>query len=1287
MRRYPKAIIAVMVCLSMAIFALFVAATWIISAPDVSFYPSGQKGKISLTIQWEENAPELSTDYSSPITYDDLKGKVNEQALSQIVITGSDGGTYRLYPEILLNNRVNLSNGIETNLSGTATAVGNTYLATNYAFVLNEIQVQVDAQADKWETVLKDNYEWSAEVQYSGERATLPDRIVKYKTVQANNTWYTIEDALAASGDVTVKADTSFAGKGSTTEGIPDVASRAGYSTTKGNYTVANGGTLLLPHSASDTGDYSSKGAQASQTYNKNVLDDAHWYNADFASVTHDSAYVTLTVPANIAVEVSGSLIVGGKLQGRSSPGSASSVVGEFYSQLELKKDSTVTIQNKGIFNCLGFAFGDGKIIAKNGAKVVEPFSMPGWPGGSAASALMDNIFPLNQYALANIEAHLKVYQGATYSARAIVTASKSVLSACCDIEIEFISSESNSLLTFGRVNENDYIEKYIESGTGRIHLSTHGEIQINNIVMDLKVDDWLLGSVLEAAGFSKFSTEGKQVPIPGCISINACKDSTVEINRNVQIKLLPGAEINAEVGSNIILDSGSAVYAYGQDAFKHANAEFGSTGWSNWQDKTSNNGYPHKNAPLIYRTAVSLNYSSPAKANLNGTVTVSSGATLAVYAESATTGATITYQSGSMVSGSIAEAISASAVDYFTLSAKGNLYGGKDSFEAGRQYKYNGTCWVCETNQINVTYDANGGTFDGHASPYTMSYNPTDWTSGNNWQGTEATLAYGKMPTPTRAYYTFVGWSTDPTAKPTGVGIIQAGGEHSFKLGDPVTLYAVWAPIEYKIQYTSIWTGEAPTEQQPNYEALPQTFRVTDANVSFAHELVLEGYNFVGIYTDNACTPGTDISKLTGEQLVALLQGNTVTLYVQWAKQGLQQFNISYENTTEVAGLNWRLFNNNGTSVYKTEEYSIWVPDGYTLDTIEETIRANTNCSHDFLGWYIDGTEQKVATFQDIIGHYAEDDRTSIDVKLVARWEAKLKVTIQDKVASYDVTMYLHAGGIVTNNGYDNKNSDPTVSTYFVKWQLDDSDFTGGENSIYTYTIPSERTADAPMNFVATRASKAHVTVNDSKYGKILDGYYQPNTTIEIPKDAEQGDYDVTVDSYFNGWEVSPTGAKFNVGDPVSVPREGDFTINSIRAQKVVLTVTVTATGKEGSDGWFGGGAQKGDDVTAKATVSFPESSNVAQTVEAKGEGGTGKGSVGKTDTKPYSYHLKPGQKFSVTTTYTTSWLGGHNDCTGQITCNDASVTLNDKKDNHNHSASGTAEEGRNITITVSNS
>lgn len=1065
--------------------------------------------------------------------------------------------------------------------------------------------------------------------------------LLKHKTVQVGTTYYTIEDALKQSGNATVRANTAFTGT--------NVASLAGYSKKNGNYTVANGETLLLPFSESDTEGY------IHPTWQK---------DGDTSNLPSNSSgaklYQSLTIPTGITVTNVGTVTIGA-FTGQKDSGHIGGISGG-YAEVTLSG----TLSSSGTLNVYGNIKGNGTVNATAGT-VLERMEILDWPGGSAAGgrftarpgkdysldfgdlaklatggtiSISDpNEFPFEGYQLqAIVGPTLTVSYGVTYCGNIrIFTSQQSQLGVTVPpmlsiANLNVVNRDSDSADALFKLNNGATFVKQVVGGREKVTVYNGFIGGKTSITMDL-----MKASIHMDTAKVKFPISAQiDLTIDGGSSSSAyayeiMQGATVNLTNNAELSLT-----NTEDGS---IAYGGGRITVGSDCTLTIKGKYGGT---------IEGAQNARNAILNFQAEASNSGYIGGTGGRNSTTFTFTG-TLTTVSAHGTLG-----------------------------QAGGNKVDG--TFVQNTTYTYINGAW--RTKEIpSVTYQAGEGSFKSGERSVTKQYSELE-----DLQGEKQTLSQDNInlvEKPTRPYYTFLGWATKQSGA-TQADVLTNGLQ--ITVGDPVTLYAVWAPIEYTIQYTSIWTGEAPTEQQPNYEALPQTFRVTDANVSFAHELVLEGYNFVGIYTDNACTPGTDISKLTGEQLVALLQGDTVTLYVQWAKQGLQQFNISYENTTEVAGLNWQSFNDNRTSVYKTEEYSIWVPDGYTLDTIEEAIRANTNCSHDFLGWYIDGTEQKVTTFQDIIGHYAEDDSTSIDVKLVARWEAKLKVMIQDTVASYNVTMYLHAGEIVTNSEYDNKNSDPTVSTYFVKWQLDDSDFTGGENSIFTYTIPSERTADAPMNFVATRANKAHVTVNDSKYGKILDGYYQPNTTIEIPKDAEQGDYDVTVDTYFNGWEVSPKETKFNVGDPVSVPGEGDFTINSIRAQKVVLTVTVTATGKAGSNGWFGGAAQKGDDVTAKATVSFPESSNAARTVEAKGIGGTGKGNNGSTDTKHYSYHLKPGQKFSVTTTYTTIW-GRHNSCAGQITCNDASVTLNDEKDNHNHSASGTAEEGKAITITVSNS
>lgn len=122
------------------------------------------------------------------------------------------------------------------------------------------------------------------------------------------------------------------------------------------------------------------------------------------------------------------------------------------------------------------------------------------------------------------------------------------------------------------------------------------------------------------------------------------------------------------------------------------------------------------------------------------------------------------------------------------------------------KSYSWNGTKSATKTitlnvsvpawTSYNVTYNANGGS----GAPSTQK----------KWKGQSLTLS---STVPTRTGYTFKGWSTSSGSttvayKPSYVYVSEA----------PLTLYAVWELITYKIEYSANGGSGAPATQTKKY-------------------------------------------------------------------------------------------------------------------------------------------------------------------------------------------------------------------------------------------------------------------------------------------------------------------------------------------------------------------------------------------------------------------------------------------------------------------------------------
>ncbi len=149
------------------------------------------------------------------------------------------------------------------------------------------------------------------------------------------------------------------------------------------------------------------------------------------------------------------------------------------------------------------------------------------------------------------------------------------------------------------------------------------------------------------------------------------------------------------------------------------------------------------------------------------------------------------------------------------------------------------------------VSYNANGGT--GAPSNQTKYYN------------TSLALSSTK---PTRTGYTFLGWSTSPSATSA---TYSAGG--SFTINANTTLYAVWKPNTYTVKYNA--NGGSGTMSNSSH-----TYDVSKSLT--ANNFKRDGYTFLGWSTSSTATSATYTDKQSVKNLTST-NGGIVTLYAVW--------------------------------------------------------------------------------------------------------------------------------------------------------------------------------------------------------------------------------------------------------------------------------------------------------------------------------------------------------------------------------------------------------------------
>ena len=488
------------------------------------------------------------------------------------------------------------------------------------------------------------------EVIFDGRSGKEFSTAFKIRSVQVGSILYTAEDALyaASSGTVIVTADTAFA-----SAAVKSAVN--GLYVSDAYYTVKSGVTLLVP-------------------YDINYSTDTNTTDTAFAAVKVNNAFSKLVLTSSNTLTVNGKLIVNAKRN--ATKATTSTVNAANYGEMEIAEGATVILASGSVYESIGFTYGDGEIIAKNGSNVYEPLNMLNWKGGTISSNIMDDVFPLNQYSASSIIARMRVEYGATYYLKATIDIS---IFGVQRTDVKFAATGTDSFLQLSE--SSSYIYKYVDENNGNVNFELNGNVAFHNLSVTIRLT--IITQTL--------STSGKDIPIPGNIKVTVASGTTT-IPSGISVKLLPGADIVINEGASVNIESGGKIYGYGEGC-----ATFDS-GLTAWRDGGLGRGYPY-NYTGAYRVVPVMDYNetTPAVIKVAGILNADPGATLAAGIEGVS-GGKVVVGSSVAVSGTIKEDNSPTGGEaYFYSTLTGKLISATSSEDilVGNSYIYSNGQWT----------------------------------------------------------------------------------------------------------------------------------------------------------------------------------------------------------------------------------------------------------------------------------------------------------------------------------------------------------------------------------------------------------------------------------------------------------------------------------------------------------------------------------------------------------------------------------------------------------------
>lgn len=341
-------------------------------------------------------------------------------------------------------------------------------------------------------------------------KAEVINPTLKVKAAEVNGVKYTVEDAVAKGGTVTLAGNAFIAS----------------------NLTIPSGTTLILPSSL----DSSTK--IGTPTYvTENSTDGVNGF------VDNSSEYIEhkLTVISNVNIIVNGNILVQGIL-GRRGQG-LSGHTSNKHSQIIVDQNSTITFKSGATLDTRGYIKGTGSAIFESGSTLYSPFVVHDFRGGTSTvgSYKNGNIAPFSRYEMPNVQCHSTIYSGSTVTGYCGLWIDHNNEHKTSKITI-IASSKALLNLTSGR------IEKTYNAGTTT--LNVYGDITGGSLTMKISV------SILSAT----VDTSKVLFPLTYLQNINVISGTaTVKYG----YKLLPGFSINIATGATLNIESGGKIIAY----------------------------------------------------------------------------------------------------------------------------------------------------------------------------------------------------------------------------------------------------------------------------------------------------------------------------------------------------------------------------------------------------------------------------------------------------------------------------------------------------------------------------------------------------------------------------------------------------------------------------------------------------------------------------------------------------------------------------------------------------
>lgn len=759
--------------------------------------------KDSTTYEWSDKTtdPKTFAWYIVPtlVKFDGILEKTYEEAKTGITLGAN------VFTNLVFKN----GEKANTQATGAASTIkvtdgnGNDYTGTSSN---NVIKV---GSTYKAEIKLVTDYCFDIQVDETANKCTFNrsgTTYIKYKTAKIGNSYYTIEDALAVSGDIILAGDSSSYVTTAFSNLKLSSSVDSAFSDYKSNYAYTlNKKTLTVPYDSNGTAE------DVNKSHN-----------------SYGGVYSVLFIHNNINLTISsGNLIVAAQV------GFNQSISTTLVNEHGVVMNNGKIIVESGEIKAYGYIKGgdSGLIELKAGTTTLDALSIYDWPGGRAGLSMSSSVFPTNAYTLHNISCPTKIYSGAIYKARVFLNATTDLDET---IIVIGIPGDTKSEGMFNADDSTGYILKSVT--TNAADKNTNKDINYNitssnqrasNAVNTLNHRDNIIVNGNYSDSPIKISKviftiqTSTSIPLPvGFMDITVNNGAKLTLTSSDYL-LLPGSTLMVKTGGTLNLGSNVDLVAMPYKSMPTS----GTSVFTNYYTSATDGSGKEDGKLIINGTLTGSGH------NLGGNIlTESAGATLKVVKSSATYVTLTSYQTPYYQSG--------------TVNSAGNIMTGANSYAnrslgSGTFYSKivdGEAVWYSETADILFNADGNiVSTIQKAVGANGYTIQSSDFPS-----------------TPTRDFYTFEDWYLDENCT------VKALGQTIFA---STTLYAGWTPVSYNITYKFIYNGNEITDGITNDKN--RTSYTYEDSFFLNPATYLDEYKFYRWYTDSSL--GSPITQITG--------------------------------------------------------------------------------------------------------------------------------------------------------------------------------------------------------------------------------------------------------------------------------------------------------------------------------------------------------------------------------------------------------------------------------------